>query len=376
VTEERFTVTLDAAELADLRDRLRRTRWPVGLPGAGWDYGIEAEHLKEVCRYWAEEYSVEGFLDRVNAHPQFTREIAGERLHYYHLAAPGSEELPVLVVHGWPGTVSEMLDVLSPLHEDGRRAVVAPSLPGFGWSAPTTTRGVHVGEMGNRLAKLMAELGYSRYVVHGGDWGALVATELAAAAPEAVAGLHLTMAPVDAPPREVRMEGLTDGDRALLGRVGNFVAHESGYERIQATKPQTLAVGLTDSPAGLAAWVLEKFHSWTHVDVPRDRQLDVVMTHWFGRTADSAVRLYYETVGPGRKRPYPAITVPLGYAAFPGEIYPIPRAWIEYAAQLVHFSEQERGGHFPAMEVPAQLTADLATFFAILEAATPLEKVR
>jgi pimeloyl-ACP methyl ester carboxylesterase len=364
--EQSFTVEITAAGIADLHDRLDRTRWPAGLPGAGWDYGTDAEHLRALCGYWRQEYDLGGFLGRVNQHPQYVRTIGGERLHYYHLAAPGGGELPVLLLHGWPGTVTELLEILGPLHAGGARAVVAPSLPGYGWSAPTTTRGVHAGAMAARCAELMAALGYDRYAVHGGDWGAVVAAELAAAATEHVAGAHFTMLPIGPPEPERRDLGLNDTERAGRARVREFRVHETGYQAIQGTKPQTLAYGLTDSPAGLAGWITEKFHSWTGVDVSFDRQLDVVMTHWFGGTLDSAMRLYYEQIGPTRRRPSPPITVPTGYLALPAEILPTPRAWAARAVPLVHWTEAERGGHFPAMEVPAVLAADIAAFTAKL----------
>jgi epoxide hydrolase len=367
--EQPFTVEITAAGVADLHDRLERTRWPAGLPGAGWDYGTDPDHLRSLCAYWRHDYDLGGFLERVNEHPQYVRTVDGERMHYYHLpASVAGAELPLLLLHGWPGTVTELLEVLGPLHGGGARAVVAPSLPGYGWSAPTGTRGVHTGVIAARCAELMAALGYERYVVHGGDWGAVVAVELADQATGRVAGLHLTMLPIPAPAPEVRDVGLSDTERAGRARIRDFRGHETGYQAIQGTKPQTLAYGLTDSPAGLAGWITEKFHSWTGVDVPFDRQLDVIMTHWFGGTVDSAIRLYYEDVGPGRRRPHPPITVPTGYLALPAEVYPTPRAWAERAVPLVHWTQAERGGHFPAMEVPAELAADVLAFAATVSA--------
>jgi pimeloyl-ACP methyl ester carboxylesterase len=251
---------------------------------------------------------------------------------------------------------------VSPVHAGGIRAVVAPSLPGYGWSAPTATRGVDTRVMARRCAELMAALGYGRYVVHGGDWGALVAAELAAAAPEQVAGMHVTMLPIAPPDAAQRDLGLTGVDQAGRARIRDFRLHETGYQAIQGTKPQTLAYGLTDSPAGLAGWITEKFHSWTGLDVPFDRQLDVIMTHWFGGTVDSALRLYYEQIGPTRRRPQPPVAVPVGYLALPAEVFPTPRAWAERALNVVHWTQAERGGHFPAMEVPAELAADIIAF--------------
>jgi epoxide hydrolase len=371
-----FSVTVSPEQIADLRQRLAATRWPDQLPGAGWDYGTDESYLQELCRYWERDYDWGGFLDRLNAHPQFLTEIDAQRLHYYDVPAERPDAPVMLLLHGWPGSVAELLDLIGPLSAPSRHGgevadavrVVVPSLPGYGFSGVTTRRGVDLAVVADLLDALTVELGLDSYLVHGGDWGAFIALQLAARHPDRVQAVHTTLLPFLPPPRGEREQGLTDRDRAGLERRREFTEHGTGYQAIQGTKPQTLAYGLTDSPAGLAGWIVEKFHGWTDgtglpdESVPRDRLLDDISVYWLTGTIGSSMRLYYESIGPGRQQPPPEIEVPLGHAAFPAEISPLPRIWAERAFPLVHWTDMPRGGHFPALEVPELLVEDLRAF--------------
>ncbi len=358
-----FTVRATDEEVADLRRRLAATRWPDQLPGTTWEYGTDRTHVQEVCRYWEHDYDWDGFHARLNAHPQFLTEVDGVQLHYYDVPAERPDAPVMLLLHGWPGSVAELLDLLGPLSAGGLHLVV-PSLPGYGFSGPTTRTGVDARAVADVLDGLMLQLGHDRYLVHGGDWGSFLAVQLAGRHAEHVVGIHTTLLPMVPPPKEVRDEGVTDADRARRAALQAFWAQENGYQSIQGTKPQTLAYALNDSPAGLAGWVLEKFHSWTDPasQIPVERLVDNLSVYWLTGTIGSSMRLYYESNGPGRATPPPSVTVPTGHASFPAEIGAVPRSWAERAFPLVHWTDMPRGGHFAALEAPDLLVADLQAF--------------
>jgi pimeloyl-ACP methyl ester carboxylesterase len=377
---EPFQVEVPATAIADLRDRLSRTRWPDQLPDAGWDYGTEEGFLQSLCAYWHEGYDLEGFAGRCNAFPQFRATIDGQPIHFIHARSPEPAARPLLLTHGWPGSVVEFLDVLGPLSDPvahGGRAedafhVVAPSLPGYGFSGPTTERGWSTRRVAKAFVSLMAELGYDRYYAQGGDWGSAITMNVADEAPDHVAAAHVNLL---FSPRPKEPDGellVTPQEAAGLAAVARFQAEETGYQAIQSTKPQTLAYGLTDSPAGLAGWITEKFRTWTwrgesgqpDLGVSRDRLLDNISVYWFTGTINSSMRLYYESLGPGRFATMGRPTVPLGHAVYPGEIYRLPRSWAEAAFNIVHWVEMPRGGHFAAMEVPDLYVDDVRACFA------------
>jgi microsomal epoxide hydrolase len=284
------------------------------------------------------------------------------------------DALPLLLVHGWPGSVVEFLDVLEPLTDpvahggDARQAfhVVAPSLPGYTFSGPTSAPGWHPRRIAAAFVQLMADLGYGRYGAQGGDWGSIVCANAADLDPGHVAGLHLNFVVVTRP------EGApaaTPDEQQGLDAMQAFRRTGGGYAEIQATKPQTVGYGLEDSPAGLAAWIVEKFAAWSDSDdiedaFPKDRLLTNITAYWVTRTATSAARLYYEMRRAGRRAlPGGYVTVPTGVANFPGEITRTPRSWVEHRYNLVHWTEPARGGHFAAMEVPDLFVDDLRAFF-------------
>lgn len=369
-----FEVDVAADEIDDLRRRLSETQWPDSPPDEGWEYGTNLEYVRELCDYWREQFDWTDFEHRLNRFDQFTTTIDGQRVHFYHVRSPEPSAVPLLLSHGWPGSVVEFLDVLGPLADpvahggdpDDAFHVVAPSLPGYGFSGPTRERGYDVRRIAATFAELMERLGYDRFVAQGGDWGALVAALLGADYPERLLAIHTNLLFVSPSrfddPMEMLDEKGMDDYRATKAALDG----ETGYQEIQSTKPQTLAYGLTDSPAGLAAWILEKFRTWSDCDgdletsFGRDRLLDNLSVYWLTKTINSSMRLYYETdlkqVVPER------VAVPTGHARYPVEISRTPRAWAEEVYNITRWAMMPEGGHFAAMEVPDLFVDDLREF--------------
>jgi pimeloyl-ACP methyl ester carboxylesterase len=366
-----FVVEVPPKAISDLRRRVSDTRWPDQIPGSGWDYGAEIGHVKDVCSYWANSYKWEAFVERSNAFPQFTTIIDQQKFHFIHARSPESTARPLLMLHGWPGSVAEFFEVIGPLSDPARYGgdpanafhVIAPSLPGYGFSGSTSERGWNVTRTAAALAELMAQLGYSRFLVHGGDWGSLLASRLAADVPKSVVGVHLTILGPFPDLAEAPLD-LSDSEKRAIDRYNLVLANESGYKFIQATKPQTLAYALTDSPAGLAGWIFEKFTSWSDSvsQIPIDRLLDNLSIYWLTGTIGSSMRMYYESRGPGREEARPVVTVPVGFAAFPGDLYQVPRRFVEKFYNFVRWTEMPNGGHFAAMETPELLINDVREF--------------
>ena len=378
-----FRVDVPDAVLADLRERLARTRWPAQLDDAGWGYGTELSYLQQLCEYWHDEFDWRAAEARINEWPQFETAIDGERMHFIHARSPHPDALPLLVTHGWPGSIVEFLDVLGPLTDptahggDAADAfhVVCPSMPGYGWSGPTHQQGWDIRRVAEAEAALMAELGYDRYGAQGGDWGAIATTLIGVVDPEHAIGLHLNMVVAGPPGGEGvnPLEGLSDSELAALDDMNHFREEETGYQAIQGTKPQTLGYGLTDSPAGLAGWIVEKFRTWSDCggDVEssftKDQLLTNITAYWVTNTIASSVRLYCESQRSRRFGPAADyIDVPTGAAIFPKELYRPPRAWAEAAFNIVHWTEMPRGGHFAAMEEPDLLVDDVRSFFRLV----------
>ncbi|WP_435552032.1 epoxide hydrolase family protein [Natrinema sp. CGMCC1.2065] len=371
-----FEVSVDRDEIDDLRTRLERTRWPDQLPETGWAYGTDREYLRDLCAYWREAFDWAAFEDRCNEFDQYVTTIDGQRLHFYHVRSPEPDATPLVLSHGWPGSVAEFLDVLGPLTDPAAHGgdpadafhVVAPSLPGFGFSGPTGERGYDVPRIADAVADLMARLGYDRYVAQGGDWGALVAALLGANYPDRVDAIHTNMLFLN--PSSLEADDPTDllDERGMADyrETAAFRETETAYHEIQATKPQSLAYGLTDSPAGLAAWIVEKFRAWSDCDgdleswIDRDRLLDNLSVYWLTRTIGSSMRLYAET-DVGAATP-DSVDVPTGHARYPAEVYKTPRGWAEAVYDVEYWSEQPEGGHFAAMEVPELFVEDLRAF--------------
>ena len=375
---EPFEIRVPDAVLDDLRERLARTRFPDQIPGSDWDYGTDGAYLEELCSYWRDKFDWRAQEARLNRFPQFTTEIDGQRIHFIHRRSPVEGALPLVLTHGWPGSVMEfagIIDVLADPEAHGGRAedafhVICPSLPGYAWSGPTRERGWDVRRVAEAWAVLMERLGYARYGAQGGDWGSVVTTQLALVDAAHLCGIHLNMV-VAGPPQGVEnpLEGLAPEEAQGLADMAEFQKHETGYQQIQGTKPQTLGVGLSDSPAGLAAWIVEKFRTWSDCggDVEsrfsRDDLLANITIYWVTQTINSSTRLYYETMKSGRWGLADYVAVPTGCAIFPREIIRPPRRWAEACFNVVHWQSYDRGGHFAALEEPALLLEDVRSFF-------------
>jgi pimeloyl-ACP methyl ester carboxylesterase len=368
-----FRVSVPDAVLADLRDRLAATRLPGEIAGAGWEQGTSLAYLSELLAYWRDEFSWRRQEERLNQLEHFTETVDGQRIHfvYQRSAAPGA--LPLLLAHGWPGSILEFLDVVGPLTAppDGELPfdLIIPSLPGYGFSGPGSEPGWHPRRIAAAFTKLMRRLGVERYGVQGGDWGSIVAANMADLAPDHVVGLHLNFLAVPRPDG-LRTASLRPDDQARIASMRLWQEQETGYSAIQGTRPQTIGYGLEDSPAGLAAWIVEKFRAWSDCggDVERsftkDQLLANITLYWVTATATSSARLYYETrqAGPAA-RPAGPIIVPTGVAQYPGEITRPPRDWAERRYNITYWAEMPRGGHFAAMEVPELFAADVRQFF-------------
>ena len=371
-----FRIQVSDAVLADLRARLRNTRWPEAELVADWSQGAPLGWIQDICRYWAEDYDWRTREHRLNRFDQYITEIDGLDIHFIHVRSPHPQAMPLLITHGWPGSVVEFHKVIAPLtdptahggHAADAFHVVCPSLPGFGFSGKPKATGWGLDRIAQAWASLMDRLGYARYGAQGGDWGSAVTSSLGAQDPTHCAGIHITLAMGSKP--QVVGEPSPEEARALAG-IKHYADWDSGYSKQQATRPQTLGYGLTDSPAGQAAWILEKFWAWTDCDghpeniLGRDELLDNLMLYWVTASATSSARLYWESFG-GR-RTNRQVTIPTGVAVFPREIIAPVRSWMSKDfSDLRHWTEMPKGGHFAAFEQPELFVADVRTFFRTL----------
>jgi pimeloyl-ACP methyl ester carboxylesterase len=392
-----FSVEISQEKLDDLRRRLEATRLPSKETVEDATQGVQLATIQELVRYWSGEYEMGRLEERLNAFPQFMTEIDGLDVHFIHVKSEHENALPLIITHGWPGSVIEMLDVIGPLTDptahggDSADAfhVVAPSLPGYGFSAEPTEVGWGPGYVAQAWAKLMSRLGYDRYVAQGGDVGAAVADTMAIQAPEGLAGIHLNF--LRRPPAEVAAavfggapepEGLTEEERAAFQPLR--AQFRKGYIAEQNQSPQTIGYSLTDSPAGLASWIIdhdtdayEKI-SRAFVDgqpsggLTRDQILDNITLYWLTGTGASAARIYWEgaratAAAAAAGRTPPEVTLPVAITVFPGEIYKAPRSWAETVyPNLVYFNEVDRGGHFAAWEEPEIFSNEMRAAFRTL----------
>jgi pimeloyl-ACP methyl ester carboxylesterase len=368
-----FRIHVPEADLADLRERLARTRWPEELPGAGWDDGVPLAYLKELAEYWRTSYDWRTHEARLNKLPQFTTAIDGLDIHFVHLRSPEPEALPLIITHGWPGSIVEFTEIVSQLADPRAHGgdsgdafhVVAPSIPGFGFSGKPRESGWKLRRITQAFGELMERLGYRRYGAHGGDFGTLVSPDLGRLYPGRVVGVHVNG--LLSLPTTAQLAALDESERQRLEAHKRFRREDKGYAVIQATRPQTLAYALTDSPVGQLAWIVEKFWAWTdsrerpEEGVDRDQMLTNLTLYWLTATAGSSGRLYKETADLSRGDE--PSTVPTGVAVFPREPLLTVRRIAERAHNIVYWSEFDRGGHFPAMEVPDLLVGDLRKFF-------------
>ena len=373
-----FQIDVPQADLDDLHDRLSRTRFPDELPGVGWSRGVPLDYLKELAGYWRTTYDWRKHEAKLNDFAQFTTEIDGQNIHFLHVRSPEPDAFPLMLIHGWPGSIVEFMEVIGPLTDPRAHGgdpadafdVVIPSLPGHGFSAPLSAPGWTHGRMAKALTELMGRLGYERYGIQGGDAGAVIAPEMGRLDPDHVIGVHVNALVTFPSGDPAEMADLTEAEQERLGRLQHFRDEMMGYVQIQGTRPQTLAYGLADSPAGQLAWIVEKFKEWTDsaAELPedavdRDHILTNVSMYWFTSTAGSSANRYYESAhDPSAWTPKERSPVPTGVAVFTSSDVAI-RRFAERDNTIVHWSEFDRGGHFAAMEAPDLLVGDVRAFF-------------
>jgi len=378
-----FSHRVPEAAIEDLRRRLAATRWPDEVNDDAWGWGVPVAYLRELCAYWADGFDWRAAEADLFAQPHFTLDIDGLDLHFTHARSPHADATPLIMTHGWPGSVFEFLDVMPRLLEPekfGGRAedavhLVLPSLQGYGFSPAARAPGMDQKTVGLRHARLMAALGYGRYVAQGGDWGAIVSRHTAAQDPAHCIGLHLSMLP-PVPPKGMAdpMARVAPHEMRYLANMKAYRDTGAGYFHQQRSKPQTLAYGLTDSPAGWCAWVAEKFHDWTDCGgeirnaVSWDRMLANISLYWFTNSIASASRFYKEfRLAEGRGAADPGrIEVKTGIAVYPHDLTGCPRAWAEGLFPIVHWFDAPQGGHFAAMEQPAVFAGDIWRFLAVV----------
>ncbi len=381
-----FRIEIPDADLDELRRRLAATRWPAELPGNSWGRGVPLDYLKELAEYWRTSYDWRSAEAELNKYPQFITEIDGTDVHFLHVRSAEPDATPVILTHGWPGSIAEFTGIIGPLTDPrahgGNPAdafhLVIPSIPGYGFSGPLREPGWDMVRIARAWAELMHRLGYDSYVPQGGDLGAWISLTLAGVDAAHIRGAHVNFLVTPPPEDPAEMAGLDESDLARLGLLARFVSDGSGYMRIQSTRPRTLSYGLTDSPVGQLAWVVEKFWEWTDsAKVPedavnRDQMLTNVMIYWLTATAGSAANLYYEVADllptaatpPG---PQPPLPVPLGVAVYPQDAaLPIRQFADLQFPNIVHWREYDRGGHFAAMEQPDVFVTDLRAFVRAL----------
>jgi pimeloyl-ACP methyl ester carboxylesterase len=367
-----FKMHVPDCVLIDLRRRLAEAKWPDQLPGTTWEYGADIKKVRELADYWQNGYDWRAQEAKINRFDQFTTEIDGQQIYFIHQRSSRPDAIPLMLIHGWPGSIVEFLALIEPLIDPKDKNspafdVIVPSLPGFGFSGPTTTRGWGPQRIAKALVVLMDRLGYSKYGIQGGDWGSLIARDMAYQAPARVIGLHLNLLTVD-PPNPEAVAQMSDAERK---RFSYFDREESSFFFLQAAEPQTLAYALNDSPVGWLAWMISKFQLLTDNNgdfltaVDRDTFLTNVTLYRVTGTVGSAMRIYRENRLTGEERmPTPRLETPVAYADFPREVAVPPFRWITRTYNVVQRTEMPKGGHFAALEQPDRLLDDIRKFFA------------
>jgi pimeloyl-ACP methyl ester carboxylesterase len=373
---QRYRIAVSDADILDLRHRLELTRWPSSTEGSGWELGIDLDFLKSLVTYWRTQFDWRAIEAELNTIPQFEALSQSGSIHFARLEAARPGALPILLTHGWPSSFAEFLtlgDMLASPEKYGAKSadafdVVIPSLPGYVFSSPPRQTGTHVFRIAELWADLMTALGYDRFIAHGGDLGAGVSTALALRHPQRLLGVHLNFIPGSYRPA-VHDSALCAEEIDFFERRAAWLDAEGGYSHVQGTKPDVLGVSLNDSPAGLAAWVVDKFRSWSDCNgdvgsrFTHDELLTTISLYWFTRSMPSAIRLYWE----GRKHPLhfaagERVNVPVGIAHFPRELPMPPRRYVERGYNVTRWTLMPKGGHFAAIEEPAALAEDIRAF--------------
>ena len=374
-----FKVAVDDRVLEDLRQRLASTRWPDEIPASGWEYGSNLDYVKELVEYWRTGFNWRAQEELINSFHHFKAQVEGLDIHFIHERGNGPNPIPLIITHGWPGSFFEMHKIIPLLSDPGSHGgdpadafdVVAPSLPGFGFSDRPTQPGMQVLKVADMWDRLMTEgLGYPRFAVQGGDIGAGVTSRLGFAHPEDLFGIHLTSVTRPTPYLGPGARELSEDEKALIDQREKWQQAEGGYAHIQGTKPQTLAYGLNDSPAGLAAWIVEKYRTWSDCGgnvenrFTKDELLTTITIYWVTQTISSSTRMYYENQkNTWSMSPDERINVPSAVAVFPAEISRPPREWAERSYNIQRWTEMPRGGHFAALEEPGLLAEDVRAFY-------------
>ena len=376
-----FKIEVPESEITALRTRLRATRWPDAETPDDWSQGVPLAYAKEFCHYWAEEYDWTATLARLDAFDHFTTILEDLPIHFIHARSPEADARPIIITHGWPGTVVEFLKVIEPLtnpvahggNAEDAFHVVCPSLPGFGFSGKPSIPGYGIPKIAGMWDQLMMRLGYDAYFAQGGDWGSTVTTTIGIQNLGHCKGIHLNM-PLAGPTREAR-ENPNDADKHAMARSQAYRDHDSGYSKQQSTRPQTLGYGLADSPSGQAMWILEKFWRWTDCQghpeniLTRDEMIDNIMLYWLTNSGASSARLYWESFSEAFAGSINyKVRVPTGCSVFPQEIVPVPRSWAEQNfPKLVYWNELDKGGHFAAFEQPELFVNELRSCFRLMD---------
>ncbi len=374
-----FTIAVEDSVLEDLRQRLADTRWPDEIPNTGWDYGSNLDYIKELVEYWRTGFDWRAQEAKLNQFSHFKSEVDGLNIHFIHEKGKGPNPIPLVITHGWPSCFFEMTKIIpllaDPASHGGDAAdsfdVVAPSLPGFGFSDHAQDRGMEVQRVAGMWNKLMTQnLGYPKFAAQGGDIGSGVTARLGYAHSDSLYGIHLTSITRPTPYLGAGSRPVSEEEQALITQRNKWFDEEGGYNHIQGTKPQTLAYGLNDSPAGLASWIVEKYRTWSDCggDVEesytKDELLTIVTIYWVTQTISSSTRMYFENqknlwvMGKDEKVPAPA-----GMAMFPQEISKPPREWGERSYEVRRWTEMTQGGHFAALEEPQLLAEEVRAFF-------------
>ena len=368
---ERFEVPYSESAVQDLRERLARTRWPDTISGSAWTYGFDLAYLQRVCDYWRRHFDWRAQVEQLRQLEHFQYMTGEDAIHFVRMRGEGNSSIPILLLHGWPGSFLELLQLGRRLAADGSFDVIIPSLVGFGYSSRSTKPGMNTTRMADLFAGLMSELGYERFACHGGDFGASVSSWLARRHPERILGIHLNYIPGYYRPALAQGEKPTPEEQRFLADGERWGEEWGAYSHIQGRTPQTVAYGLNDSPAALAAWILEKFRDWADCDgdlekpFTWDELLANVTLYWMTETIHSSCRLYFEAI-PLQLEPGEHITPPCGIAHFAKEAPFPPRSWIERGYNVQHWSDFSSGGHFAAMERPEELAGDIREFFSTL----------
>jgi epoxide hydrolase len=376
-----FQINITEQELADLKQRLAMTRFPDQIPETAWDYGTDTAWLRELITSWQNDFDWREQERQLNQFDQFLTRIDGVDIHFIHQRSPHPDATPLLITHGWPGSFVEFRNLIEPLtnpelyggNAEDAFHVIVPSLPGFGFSGKPDVRGYSPERIAHTLAALMERLSYEKYGAQGGDWGAIINRILASRYSERLIGLHSNFVLAN-PPADAAVAAAVPAQELARSEARQaYMANEVAYQQIQGTKPQTLGVGLNDSPAGLAGWITEKFHGWSDMDsgvagrpesrISKDDMLTNISIYWFTQSITSSSRIYFENRNAAAAEPIGFITVPTAGAIFPAEIYLTPRAWAEAHYNIVRWTEMPSGGHFAALEEPELLLQDIRAFF-------------